>query len=221
MLKFKPVIIFDMDGVLFDSEPLHCQFEEGLFRQLNITPSAEQKKLFVGLGDLRFWELLKEMFNLKETVEKLILFDRRERIKFFRDHEAPVMKGAQKLLEHLSNGGFRMAIASSSLMEIIDGNLARSELAGFFEIKVCNDMITNGKPDPDIFLMAAGKMNASPDQCVVIEDSEHGTKAAKSAGMKCIALKNDPASRQDVSRADLVVSGLNKITADSIHELFA
>lgn len=221
MLHFKPVIIFDMDGVLFDSEPLHCQFEETLFRHYNIFPSAEQKKLFVGLGDIRFWELLKDMFSLEMTVEDLVLFDRKKRIQFFRDHQAPVMKGAARLLEHLNASGFRMSLASSSLMEIIDGNLTRSGLSGYFETKVCNDMITNGKPEPDIFLLAAGKMNARPDHCVVVEDSEHGIKAARSAGMKCIALKNDPASRQKVDGADIVVPGLNDITAQRILDLLA
>lgn len=217
----KPVIIFDMDGVLFDSEPLHCQFEESLFRKMNINASPGQKKQFVGLGDLKFWTLLKDMFKLTEPLDDLIKYDRKERINFFKHNNSPAMSGAGRLLETLHSSGFRMALASSSLIEIIDMNLSRSGFSRFFEIKVCSDMVKNGKPEPDIFLHAALMMNAEPSYCAVIEDSEHGIKAALAAGMKCIALKNDPHSRQDVCSADLIVRDLLEITGEKILNLFS
>jgi HAD superfamily hydrolase (TIGR01509 family) len=221
MLTEKHVIIFDMDGVLFDSEPLHCQYEDSLFRKMNINASTDQKKQFVGLGDLKFWTLLKELFNLDEPLEELLKYDSKERINFFKHHNTPVMAGSGTLLENLHSSGFRMALASSSLTEIIDMNLLRSGYSRYFEIRVSNGMVKKGKPDPDIFLYAASLMNTEPSNCVVIEDSEHGIKAALSAGMRCIALKNDPDSIQDVSSADMIVRNLSEITREKILSLFS
>ena len=170
-----------MDGVLFDSEPLHVRFEEHLFRKMNITLSENQKKKLVGLGDYKVWTLLKEWLQLKEPLDQLLIYDRKQRIRFFHENETIVMPGAEKLLEMLKADGFRLAIASSSQIELIDLNLSRAGFTHYFEVRVSNDMVTSGKPDPDIFLFTADKMKVAPENCIVIEDSENGMNAAKSA----------------------------------------
>jgi HAD superfamily hydrolase (TIGR01509 family) len=220
--KFKVLItciIFDMDGVLFDSEPLHIRFEQLMFRKMKINLSENQKMKFVGLGDYKVWELLKETFQLKETLEQLLINDRKGRISFFIENETIVMPGARELLERLKASGFRLALASSSQIELIDLNLSRAGFSHFFDVKVSNDMVTSGKPSPDIFLYTAGMMNVAPQNCIVIEDSENGLNAAKSAGMKCIAFTHRPDLNQDISKADASIDDLLKITPELIQAL--
>jgi HAD superfamily hydrolase (TIGR01509 family) len=214
------IIIFDMDGVLFDSEPLHVRFEDILFNKLNINVSESQKRRLVGLGGSERWKMIKESFNLTEPLEKLLLIDREERILFFHENETTIMPGAKVLLERLRLNGFRMALASSSQIEVIDLNLSNAGFDKFFEVKISGDIVSRGKPDPDIFLYAADKMKASPQNCVVIEDSENGINAAKSAGMKCIAFTSRQIFYQDVSNADTAVADLANITPEMILALW-
>jgi HAD superfamily hydrolase (TIGR01509 family) len=208
-----------MDGVLFDSEPLHVIFEQNLFRSLNINLSDEQKKQLVGLGDHKVWKLIMESFPLEYSLGQLLEKDRRERLGFFKENDVPVMPGARELLMGLSDRGFSLALASSSRAELIDLFLSRAGFSDFFGIRVSNEMVKNGKPDPDIFLYAADRMKVPPRNCLVVEDSENGVNAAKSAGMKCIAFRSRTDFHQDVSGADFIVSRLDKITNKLILEL--
>jgi HAD superfamily hydrolase (TIGR01509 family) len=201
-----------MDGVLFDSEPLHISFEQLLFERLNIKLSEKQKNTLIGLGDYKVWAMLKESFNLTESLEQLLINDRRERISYFMNNEVIIMPGAKKLLERLNKNGLRLALASSSQMDLIDLNLERAGFKHFFEVVVSNDMVASGKPDPDIFLYAAERLKVSPQNCLVIEDSENGVKAAKSAGMRCIAFTNNSLFNQNISKADIAVNNLLDIT---------
>jgi HAD superfamily hydrolase (TIGR01509 family) len=212
-------IIFDMDGVLFDSEPLHTRFEQSLFKKLNIELSEMQKQKLIGLGDLKMWEMISELFIMDHSLNQLLENDRKERIKFFSKKGVTVMAGAEKLLASLTAHGFRLALASSSQMEIIDLNLSRAGFSHYFEVKVSNDMVISGKPEPDIFLFAAERMKVLPQNCLVIEDSENGVNAAKSAGMKCIAYSCRPVFKQNVAKADLIVDDLLKITPELIKSL--
>lgn len=214
------IIIFDMDGVLFDSEPLHVRFEDLIFNKLNINVSESQKRKLVGLGASERWKMLKESFSLAEPLEKLLLIDREERIRFFLENETIVMPGAKVLLERLKSYGFRMALASSSQIDVIDLNLSNAGFDHFFEVKISGDIVRRGKPDPDIFLYAADKMKVPPQSCVVVEDSENGVNAAKSAGMKCIAFTSRQIFYQDVSNADVAVSDLIDISPEMIFALW-
>lgn len=205
-----------MDGVLFDSEPIHIQFEELLFKKMSINLSESHKKKIVGLGDYKMWEMLKESFRLNDSLQQLLINDRKERTSFFRKNRLTIMPGAEKLLKLLNSNGFRLSLASSSQMDLIDLNLSRSGFDHFFEVKVSNDMVKSGKPDPDIFLFTAAKMNVSPQNCLVIEDSDNGVKAAKSAGMKCIRFLNRHDLNQDVGNADITINDLLNITPELI-----
>jgi HAD superfamily hydrolase (TIGR01509 family) len=205
-----------MDGVLFDSESVHIRFEQLFFPKKNINLDESQKKKLVGLGDYKVWVMLKEHFHLKETLEQLLINDRKERLRFFADNETIIMPGAKKLLDSLKASGFRLALASSSHIELIDLNLKRAGFNNYFEIKISNDMVSSGKPDPDIFLFTAETMNVAPENCIVVEDSENGINAAKAAGMKCIALTSESNINQNLEKADLLIDDLLKITPELI-----
>lgn len=216
----KPVIIFDMDGVLFDSEPLHVGFEDGFLLEMGVSLTTEQKKDLVGLAGLKMWKHLKEAFNLKPSIEDLIESDKAKRIKFFNENQTTVMPGAASLLLRLSEAGFRMALASSSQLPLIELQLSRAGFDAYFEQKVSGYMVKNGKPDPDIFLFTAEKMNVKSENCIVIEDSQNGVKAAKAAGMKCIGYSGNHFIEQDLSAADIIVNDLDLITIEIVSSLF-
>lgn len=210
----KPVIIFDMDGVLFNSEPLHVGFEDGFLLEMGVMLTTEQKKDLIGLAGFKMWKHLKEAFNLKPSIEELIESDILRRLKYFTENITTIMPGAASLLLRLSEAGFRMALASSSQLPLIDLQLSRAGFDAYFEQKISGYMVKNGKPDPDIFLFTAERMNVKSENCIVIEDSQNGVKAAKAAGMKCIGYSGNHFIEQDISAADLVVNDLDLITRE-------
>ena len=119
-------------GFCLTANLIHVRFEQDLFLKMNISPSENLKKKFVGLGDYKVWELLKESFKFNESLDQLLMNDRKERLKFFIENEIVVMPGARELLERLKTNGFRLALASSSPMELIELNLSRSGFDQFF-----------------------------------------------------------------------------------------
>jgi HAD superfamily hydrolase (TIGR01509 family) len=214
-----PVIIFDMDGVLFDSEPVHARFEQNMFCEMKIKISDYQKKKLIGMGVKKMWQMLKVSFDIKDSLEDIIKNDRDKRIRFFKEYEPNAMPGAEELLKRLKSERFRMAVASSSQTDLIDLLLTRSGFRNFFEISISEDLVSKGKPDPDIFIHTAAKMNADPKYCIVIEDSENGVYAAKAAGMKCIGFNGMHIISQDIALADIVVDNLRKIDVEMIQSL--
>jgi HAD superfamily hydrolase (TIGR01509 family) len=220
MSKIKPVIIFDMDGVLFDSEPLHVKFEDMFLLEMGVSLTLAQKKKLIGLAGNNMWNLLKDLNNLKPSVEELVKSDKERRIKFFSENVTSKMPGAEELLVKLTNEGFRLALASSSQLQLIDLQLSRASFERYFEEKVSGYMVKNGKPAPDIFLFTAELMKISPGECVVIEDSKNGIKASIAAGMKCIGYSGNHYIKQDLTGADVIVNDLNSISVEMIYSLF-
>jgi HAD superfamily hydrolase (TIGR01509 family) len=220
MDRTKPVIIFDMDGVLFDSEPLHVKFEDKFLLEMGVSLTVAQKRKFIGLAGDKMWTLLKELKNLNPSVDELVKSDIERRIEFFSENVTTKMPGAEALLIRLSNEGFRMALASSSQTPLIDLQLSRAGFERFFEQKVSGYMVKNGKPDPDIFLFSANLMKTSPKNCIVIEDSCNGVLAAKAAGMKCIGFSSNHFIEQDLSGADIMVNDLKSVSMEMIYSLF-
>lgn len=137
------------------------------------------------------------------------------------ENETETMPGAEELLIRLKQAGFRMALASSTQMDLIDLLLTRSGFHHYFEKSISEDMVSNGKPDPDIFIFTAAKMNSVTKNCIVIEDSENGVQAAKAAGMKCIGFEGKHLIKQDITKADIVVNDLKKINSEMILSLFS
>jgi HAD superfamily hydrolase (TIGR01509 family) len=216
----KPVIIFDMDGVLFDSEPLHVKFEDGILLEMGISMTIAQKKDFIGLAGYNMWKKFKDTFGLEPSVEELVKSDKERRIKYFSENSTTKMPGAEDLLKRLSNAAFRMALASSSQSKLIDLQLSRAGFDVFFEHKVSGYMVKNGKPDPDIFLYAAKLMNTDQKDCIVVEDSQNGVKASVAAGMKCIGYSGNHFIEQNLDKADIIVNDLNDISIEMIESLF-
>ena len=205
----KKIILWDMDGVISDSYSFHLAAWQEIFARRNVEFTKED---FAGLFGSRNDFIIRTVMgrqlpgrNVKSLVqEKEEAFRRKAtgRIKAF--------PGAVALVNALKNGNFRLGLASSASMENIDLALSELDLARTFECIVSGQDVSESKPSPQIYLLAAERLRTTPSDCVVIEDSPLGVKAAKSAGMKCLAVTNTR-HRHDLQEADTVVDSLEDV----------
>lgn len=196
-------IIFDMDGVLVDSEPFHTEIEKRQFSLNKISVTKEEHQKYLGAASDVMWKEIAERHGILISAEELIEQNRVECHRFFDElDEIPVMPGLEELLKKLQKKNYPMAVASSSFPEIIDLILKKTGLLKYFQVVVSAQEAGKSKPEPDVFLLAASKLGIKPEHCLVIEDSPNGIKAARSAGMKCIAYQGPgvkPGSQKEAS----------------------
>ena len=219
-------VIFDMDGVMIDSEPLWEKAERILLARRGIDYNPTYRDKIVGLNQKDSGRLLKETFNLPETIEEL-LAERINLIVRIYEEELELIPSLKTILKELKKSDFLLALASSSPLRVINLVLNRFSLNEFFSVVVSGESVEFGKPHPDIYLSTASKLGACPEQgrriepeeCVVIEDSINGVKSAKSAGMLCIAIPDKRLNQKEFQIADLVIDRLDKISVQLIKNL--
>jgi HAD superfamily hydrolase (TIGR01509 family) len=213
-------VIFDMDGVLVDSEPYHHQAESRIFDALGITVPDDERRFFVGMSGRKMWEMIKDRHAPDMSMEELLGFDRAQRLVFFRSiGSIPPIPGVVRLMEGLRAHGLKIGLASSSIMELITLITGAAGIGKYFDILVSGEEVEHGKPAPDIFIRAATLLGVGARECVVIEDSENGVRAAKAAGIACVGFDNPGFRRQDLSMADLVIDGFNRLEIQMITNL--
>jgi HAD superfamily hydrolase (TIGR01509 family) len=214
-------VIFDMDGVIIDSQPYHFAVEEAMCREIGIEVSTEESHSFVGMAGEKVWDYLKNKFGLQKSIEELMAFENKARIKYFSSLEniRPI-PGIVDLLEEINEHTIKTALASSSSIEVINIFISKLGLTHYFQHIISGNSVASGKPDPDIFIHTAQALQEAAADCVVIEDSANGVKAAKAAGMKCIGFCNANSGAQDLSLADMVVDDFTKLTVLIIKALY-
>lgn len=199
-------IIFDMDGVLVDSEPFHIEIEKQQFLQCQLSVSNEEHAQYMGVASDVMWKEIAEHHSINVLVEDLIEQFKVKSIQYFSElEEIPVMPGLIDLLEKLSRNNFPMAVASSSYPEIIKIILEKTGLRKYFDVVVSSQEAGKSKPEPDVFLLAARKLGIPAKDCLVVEDSANGIKAAQAAGMSCVAYQGSGANVQSQKEADAIV----------------
>ena len=211
-------VIFDMDGVIINSEPLWEKTERILLGRRDIEYNPTYRDKIVGLNQNDSASLLKETFKLPESIQELI--DERIGILIsIYEKELDLIPGVFSLAGELKETGFLLALASSSPYKVVEFVIDKFSLNKCFQVVVSGDMIELGKPNPDIYLYAAKTLRVNPNECVAIEDSINGVKSAKSAGLFCIAIPDKRLTKKDFQIADLVVDSLNSIDAQVIKSL--
>jgi len=206
MIKVKAVI-FDMDGVLVDSEPFHVENEKRMFKKMGLDISDEEHAGYMGIATDVMWKQIIGNRNLPFQVDEITNLTIQESLPFFRSLEKiDPMPGLTGLLDKLRSLKIPMAVASSSDPETIQIILEKSGLKNYFQYAVSSSEAGKSKPEPDVFLHAAKLLGVKPEECVVFEDSKNGIKAAKAAGMFCIAYSGSNSGEQDQSHADLHIS---------------
>ncbi|TGE12069.1 HAD family hydrolase [Hymenobacter elongatus] len=206
-------IIFDMDGVLVDTEPLHHDAFFRHFAELGIAMSRTEYATFLGSSTRNVYQQLKQQFGLAGEVEALI-HRKRELFgtSFDEDATLDLLPGARALIEDLHRAGVPLQLASSASKETIARVFTRFGLYPYFDNLVSGEDFPRSKPDPAIFLHAAQLTGTPPAECLVIEDSANGVTAAKAAGMYCVGYRSEHSEGQDLHHADHVVSHLGQLS---------
>ncbi|WP_266203632.1 HAD family hydrolase [Pontibacter kalidii] len=212
-------VIFDMDGVLVDSEPIHMELERLLFKQLNIAVSTTLHHTFVGMAPKRVWETLIREFSLPHTVDELFQLEKEVKHAELQARQIQCIPAVDTLLATLRENGYKLSVASSSPHLIIDLILKKLGFRHYFDFIVSSEDVRDGKPAPDIFLEVAQRYQVAPEQFIVIEDSSNGVKASKAAGMKCIGYKSANSGNQDLSLADLVTEDFSNLSLEEFERL--
>jgi HAD superfamily hydrolase (TIGR01509 family) len=180
-------VVFDLDGTLVDSEENYYLADRALLERRGIAFTREDKRRYIGGGNLDMMADLRRRFGLPEAPEALA--EEKNRIYLdLAEAGTRVFPGARALLDALLARGVPVAIASGSAPEVIARILAGVGLAGAFPAVVSAEDVPRGKPAPDVFIEAARRLGVAPHECVVLEDSRHGVEAAKRAFMRCIAI---------------------------------
>lgn len=213
-------VIFDMDGVIMDSEPIHYTTELEILKRFGINdyPIEEHAK-YVGMRTRDLWEGHIAKYGLKASPEDLTLEGDEAYIKALRALNFEPIKGLNSLLERIREIGVKMIVASSASRENIKLVLDKFAIVDFFEGYVSSQDVKKTKPNPDIFLLAAKTLGVNPANCVVIEDAKHGVQAAISAGMSCIGYKNPNSGNQDLSKAHVILDSHDNIDLKLLEEL--
>jgi len=209
-------VIFDVDGVLVDSYAAHFESWQRLGRELGVTMSEEQ---FVATFGRKSHEIIVEFWPHLVSSDRRVreIDDRKEEL--FREIIAanfPAMDGAVELIDALHTAGFVLAVGSSGPPENVGLVLDQLGRRDKFRAVVTGRDVTRGKPDPQVFAIAAEWLNLPPAQCLVVEDAPAGVAAAKAAGAKCLGLASagrDPAA---LAAADRVVRSLRDASVDDV-----
>ncbi len=198
--------IFDMDGVLIDSESFYSEMERINFNELGLDIPHDEHITYQGTATDEMWKIIKANHGLPHSVEELVTMTNNLTIPVFQAMERiEPMPGVVDLLDLLKARKIPMALASSSFPEVIEIVLDKTGLRTYFEVVVNSRMAGKSKPAPDIFLLAARKLKTAPADCIVIEDSTNGITAAKNAGMHCIAYNGPGSEFQDQSGANAII----------------
>lgn len=211
-----------MDGVLVDSEPIHCEIERLLFAGLKIVVPEALHQTYMGTsGDFMYADL-KSRFGLPASVVEMMELDELFRYDYFKNMEEIHMnEGVLSLLTGLKAAGIKLAVATSSSPEIAKLILARCEITSFFDAVVTASEAGKSKPEPDVYLLAAQKIDVAPADCVVFEDSPNGLLSAKNAGMYCVVLQPNNAMMNKLSMADHKIRSFIEITPVKLFEIFS
>ena len=213
-------VIFDMDGVIVDTEPVHRYAYYKQFEELNIEVTEAMYTSFTGFSTRNTFQTLKEQFQLEHEVEDLI--QRKRSIfndAFDTKEDLELLEGVRALIEDLYQNGIQLIVASSASKVTIDRVFTRFGLHDFFTHIVSGEDFPKSKPHPAIFEHAASLSVAPKENCIVIEDSTNGVKAAKAAGIFCVGYNSEHSKDQNLAEADLVINHFKELNATSVKAL--
>ena len=213
-------IIFDFDGLIIDTEMPGCNAWAELFNQYGFSFTIEDWKKAIGTGPSAYDPGLhiSELTNGRVdavTVKEKTLIRTRQLIE-----TQPILPGVLEFIQSASSKNIPLAVASSSNREWVEGYLSKRHIREYFSVVCTSDDVTLVKPDPALYLLAAQNLNLQPSEIIVFEDSPSGIRAAKEAGMYCIAIPNDITISMDLSLADKVVSSFTEVNINSLQDLF-
>jgi len=204
-------VVFDMDGLMIDSEKIYWAVGREMAREFGKTLSDETLGDMMGRAPLESVALYRQALGLTQSPQELLEM-REARVERAMQAGIEPMPGLYETLEAL-HPDFKLAIATSAPSRFLNVVLDRLKLARYFSALQTSDDISRGKPDPEIYLKAIAKLGLKPAECFVLEDSSNGARAGKNAGAYVIAIPSEHTRRQDFSFVDYVASSLMDATA--------
>jgi HAD superfamily hydrolase (TIGR01509 family) len=210
-------VLFDMDGVIIDSEPLWSDAEKQLLARRNLPYSPSLKTAMMGRDARGAVGYLIEHYSLTESLGKLIEERNQLIAELFKEH-LKAIPGALDLVRSVIAAGILTGLVSSSPKPLVELALEKLVTTGLFDLTLSGDQVVRGKPAPDIYITAAEKLGVKPEYCLVIEDAPHGVAAAKDAGMCCLAIGTS-VSVVELAMADKVVSGFEEVDVQVLQSL--
>lgn len=205
------MIIFDMDGVVLDSEPLHEIARQMMYEKYGITPDDSFPDP-VGKSARGFWQIVGEKYNrtwnnyeMEEEQFRLVA----EQVE---NHDVPPTKGLIHVIEWAKERGIKIGLASSSARTLVGRVLAALDIEEYFDVVVSGDEVESKKPAPDVYEKVLRLAGFTPKEAVAVEDSTTGVGAAKNAGVYCYGYRNETSGEQDLSGADEVLENLTELT---------
>lgn len=208
-----------MDGTIVDSAHYHKLSWQETFTKRGIEFTEDD---FIFAFGRRNEEIIRRLKGTDTSLEEIDVISEEKEEAFRRliSKNISALPGVTELLEALSNTGFRLAIVSSTPIKNIQLVTKTLDIMKYFDLLISGEDVTEGKPSPQGFLLAAEKLGIHPQSCVVIEDAVAGVQAAKNGGMHCIAVSNT-VDREDLSEADIVVDSLEEVDIKIIMNLFS
>lgn len=216
----KKAVIFDMDGVVVNTEPLSHTANMKFYKSLGINVSEEVYGTFIGNSDKNIIQKIIDLYDVKVDKDLLV----KQCLDFYceefdNDPNLELLPGVKALIKELHANGIKLLLASSSSKIKIDRVFTRFKLYPYFSHIISGQDFEFSKPHPAIFLEAVAKSGYSADECIVIEDSTNGIKAATSAGVYCIGYKGEENSLQDTSLANDVINNFSELTFEKIRDI--
>jgi len=212
MLVRSQAVVFDMDGVLVDSEPFGFEALRRVMARHGLPYTEQENAEFLGRTTLESCRTLKARHGLPGRAETLADWYIEGMLELIGRGPIP-MPGVPEVLQRIRASGYRMALASSAEPRVIEANLTALSLRSLFEAVVSGTQVPRGKPAPDVFLAAAERLGVAPADCLVIEDSRNGLLAAKAAGMRCAVVPCSHTRHQDFREADHRLGALPELLA--------
>lgn len=210
-------IIFDMDGVLVDSEYTFLRSKTDMLHVEGHFKEESYQYQFMGTTADFMWQTMKEELQLPRSVDEYIAEMNQRREAIIAKDGVRAIKHVQEFVKALAEAGFKLGVASSSRKMEIESNLIALGLRPYFSQLVSGEEVAHSKPAPDVFLKTAALLEVNPKNCVVFEDTHNGSKAAKAAGMYCIGFANPDYPVQELI-ADEIIQDFREINVAELRQ---
>lgn len=207
-------IIFDMDGLMIDSERVTFECYQERLKDMNLTMDEEFYKTLLGKPIKGIYQRFYDVYGNDFPIETVIQDVHQLMAERFEKEGVPVKKGLVELLHYLKDNNYKTIVATSSNRDRVDKILAQAKITEFFDDSICGDEVTKGKPNPEVFLKSCQKLGVNVDEAIVLEDSEAGIQASYDANIKVICIPDMKyPEKQYEDKTFKILKDLTEVTA--------
>ena len=206
-------IIFDMDGLMIDSERVTFKCYQEILKGMNLTMDEEFYKTLLGKPLKGIYQRFYDVYGNDFPIEDVIKDVHALMAKRFETEGVPIKTGLKSLLEYLKENNYKTIVATSSNRDRVDTILSQAQITDYFDDSICGDEVTKGKPNPEVFLKSCQKLGVNVDEAIVLEDSEAGIQASYDAGIKVICIPDMKyPEKQYEEKTFKILKDLNDVT---------